>query len=263
MEGMTTELINPRSTVCPKFICACKHDTNQLLRANLLTGEQSYQQIPGYEFKELCRWCELPGGDLLITGGHEVDNAVREVVQIETLRECAVCSQPPMHSARQNHAVLYHSQYVYVLGGYSEWCLRACERYVVAEHRWEELPALPFAGCGMSAVELHHSLYALGGCDVSRDLNTVQKFSLDSLTWELRMLKLPQAASDFPCFKTDTQVYLVIKETLYSFSPLQVKPIKTVPESIWCYSSYYSRGTLYYSWYGKVKNLVVGELTTF
>jgi hypothetical protein len=59
-------------------------------------------------------------------------------------------------------------------------------------------------------------------------------------------LKLPQAGYDFPCFKKDTEVYLVIKKTLYSFTPLEVKPIKTLPEVIKCSSSYYSRDTLYY-----------------
>jgi hypothetical protein len=59
-------------------------------------------------------------------------------------------------------------------------------------------------------------------------------------------LKLPQADWYFPCFKKDTEVYLVINKTLYSFTPLEVKPIKTLPEDIRCISSYYSRGTLYY-----------------
>jgi hypothetical protein len=70
----------------------------------------------------------------------------------------------------------------------------------------------------MSAVELHNSLYALGGSQVFRYLDTVQKLSLDSLTWQLMQLKLPQTAYDFPCFKKDTEVYLVIKRTLYSFT---------------------------------------------
>jgi hypothetical protein len=61
-------------------------------------------------------------------------------------------------------------------------------------------------------------------------------------------LKLPQAANSIPCFKKDTEVYLVIEMTLYSFTPLEVKPIKTLPEDIGCISSYYSRGTLYWDW---------------
>jgi hypothetical protein len=74
-------------------------------------------------------------------------------------------------------------------------------------------------------------------------------------------VRFPQAVSWFPCFKTDTQVYLVIKETLYSFTPQKVKPITRLPGgSNRCSTSYYSRGTLYYSWSGEVKSLEVGQL---
>jgi hypothetical protein len=76
-------------------------------------------------------------------------------------------------------------------------------------------------------------------------------------------LKLPQAASYFPCFKTDTQVYLVLKKTLYSFTPLQVKPIRSVVHSsIICYTSYYSRGTLYYEYEEGIESLAVGQLAS-
>jgi hypothetical protein len=56
-------------------------------------------------------------------------------------------------------------------------------------------------------------------------------------------------------------VYLIIKETLYSFTPLQVKPIKTV-QGINCEASYYSRGFLYYSSFGVVESSEVEELTS-
>jgi hypothetical protein len=106
----------------------------------------------------------------------------------------------------------------------------------------------------MSAVELENSLYALGG-STGCSLDTVQKLSLDSLTWELMQLKLPQAGYYLPCFKTDAQVYLVIDKTLFSFSPLQVK---TVHRSIRCSSSYYSRGTLYSEDVGVIRSLALG-----
>jgi hypothetical protein len=243
MEGTTTELIS--TTVRPQFFYCCTY--SGLLRANLLTGEQSEHKVPHYQFREDCRWSELPGGSLLITGGFSSDWAsVREVVKIDTLREWAVSSQPPMHTAKRSHAAVYHSQYVYVLGGYNHpRCLSECERFSCAESRWEVLPALPVAGSRMSALELHNSLYALGGYD-GNCTNTVQKLSLDSLTWQLMQLKLPQAAYEFPCFKTDTEVYLVIEKTLYSFNPLQIKAVRTLDREISRCSSYYSRGTLYY-----------------
>jgi hypothetical protein len=248
MEGRSAELISTRSSVRPQFIYCCR--SNELLRASLLTGEQSNHRIPDCYFKFYCRWSELPGGNLLITGGFR---GVREVVRIDALREWAVSSQPPMHTARCKHAALYHYQYLYVLGGYNDWYLSECERYSCAESRWEELPV---AGEGMSAVEVKNSLYALGGL-TERMLDTVQKLSLDSLTWELMQLKLPQAANSFACFKTDTQVYLMIQETLYSFTPLQVRKVKTVPR-IWCSSSYYSRGTLYYDNQRGIDSLALG-----
>jgi hypothetical protein len=233
----------------PTFFYSCY--SNQLHRVNLLTGEQSKHKVPYYEFKDGCRWSELPGGSLLITGGFVDYHSVRDVVKIDTLREYAASSQPPMHTARLRHAAVYHAQYVYVLGGYNEGHLSECERYVCAESRWEVLADLPVEGERMSAVELHNSLYALGGTQVlGRYLDTVQKLSLDSLTWQLMQLKLPHADFSVPCFKKDTEVYLVIWKTLYSFTPLEVKPIKTLPEeeNIFSESSYYSRGTLYYEY---------------
>jgi hypothetical protein len=71
----------------------------------------------------------------------------------------------------------------------------------------------------MSVVEMDNSLYTLGGFAHPRALNTVQRLSLDSLAWELMQLKLPQAALYFACINTDSQVYLLINESLYSFTP--------------------------------------------
>jgi hypothetical protein len=260
MDASTTELISTRSTLRPKFFYVCSYYTNQLHRVNLLTGEWSCHRVHDYQFKNYCQWSELPGGSLLITGGYP---AGREVVKLDTLREFAISAQPPMHTARGSHAVVYHSQYLYSLGGHSDNSyLRECERYVWPESRWEVLPALPVACCAMSAVVMDNSLYALGGHVRPSNQKTVQKLNLRSLTWELMKLKLPQAARFVPCFKTDTQVYLVLERTLYSLTPLKFKPIQTLDEGVSIsVSSYYSRGTLYYSYYSaNGVHLAVGEL---
>jgi hypothetical protein len=138
-------LLKPQQPEIPNFFYCCIGISNSLHRVSLLTGEHSSHRVPSYQFKTGCRWSELLGGSLLITGGYP---GVREVVTIDTIREFAVCSQPPMHTARCGHAAVYHSQYLYVMG------YRECERYVCAESRWEVLPALPVAGDDMSAVEL-------------------------------------------------------------------------------------------------------------
>jgi hypothetical protein len=250
--------------------------------------------MPDYLFKIGSQWSELPGGSLLITGGDpyednlepdEVTTIAREVAKIDTLREFAVCSVPPMHSARSEHAAVYHSQYLYVLGGYfanslEENFMSECERFVLAESRWEVLPALPVGGCNMRTVELDNCLYALGGGTghltldtvqklglnldslqkLSLSLDTVQKLSLNSLTWELMQLKLPEGTCEFPCFKIDTQAYLIIDKTLYSFTALQIELIKPLPKFIKCLTSYYSRGTLYYDYFDRVDSFELEEL---
>jgi hypothetical protein len=109
--------MNPKPQLMPTFFYCYQNSTNKLHRVNLLTREQSCHEVPNYRFKTGCRWSELPGGSLLITGGMGRFPSVKEVEKIDTLREYAVSSLPPMHTARIFHTAVYHSQYLYVLGG--------------------------------------------------------------------------------------------------------------------------------------------------
>jgi hypothetical protein len=229
----------------PIFIYSYKHSTDQLHRTSLVTGEHSSHRLPSYTFKPYCYCSDLPGGSLLITGGGY--RGVREVVRIDTRREFAVTHCPPMLTPRLAHAAVYHTPHLYILGGLSGDYLRECERYVCAESRWEALPPLPKACFGTSGVVVENSLYALGGFDQGA-LDLVQKLSLESLTWELMQFRLPFAGGNSPCFKLrETEVYLVVKKTLCSFTALEVRPLKTLTEDIlsWFGVSYYHRGTLY------------------
>jgi hypothetical protein len=113
MESTTTELSSARSKFEPKFFYRWLEWEDQLERANYLTGERSLHQMPGFRFGTNCRCSELPEGILLITGGEEV----KDVWKIHTLREWAASALPPMQTARFRHAAVYHSQYLYVLGG--------------------------------------------------------------------------------------------------------------------------------------------------
>jgi hypothetical protein len=91
----------------------------------------------------------------------------------------------------------------------------------------------------------------------------VQKLSLESLAWELMQLRLPFAGRSIPCFKlSDTEVYLVVKKTLYSFTAFDVRPLKTLTENIQSKygASYYHKGTLYISADGRVRSYEIGSL---
>jgi hypothetical protein len=243
------------------FIYSYTYDTDLLHRTSLVTGEQSSHQVPAYQFKWGCCWSEVPGGDLLITGGG--CPAGREVVRID-VRTFEVSRQAGMRTSRREHAAVYHTPHLYVIGGIDSSYLRDCERFVSAHNRWEALPPLPRACRSTSGVVVEGSLYALGGYGEDSDL--VQKLSLDRLTWELMQLRLPDVGEDIACFKLrDTEVYMVVNKTLYSFTAHQVLPIKTLAEDISsrCGASYYCRGTLYCSSYeGAAVRYEIGRLTS-
>jgi hypothetical protein len=234
----------------PTFIYSYNYRTDKLWRTHLVTGTRSIHQVPSYKFKYGCCWSELPEDCLLITGGGPPE--VKEVARIDILREFAVTQQPPMLTPRRSHACVYHAQHLYALGGLSDtgssW-LKDCERYVCAERRWEALPPLPKAAGNISGVVVGGSLYALGGLDEGKSfLDLIQQLTLTDLTWKVMELRLPHIGCGIPCFKlSDSEVYLVINKTLYSFTPLQILPLKTLLDDMQTFfgASYYSRGTLY------------------
>jgi hypothetical protein len=204
--------------------------TDHLHRTNQVTREQSIHQVPSYTFKQGCCWSEVPGRGLLITGGGHP--AVKEVVRI-AVGTFVVFSQPHMLTPRALHAAVYHTQHLYVLGGWTDRALSECERYVCAENRWQALPPLPSACCQTSGVVVESNLYALGGKSNDSPLDLVQKLSLESLTWDLMQLRLPHADFLIPCFKLrDTEVYLVVNKTLCSFTDFEVRSLKTTTEVI-------------------------------
>jgi hypothetical protein len=184
----------------PTFIYSYEYDTDQLYRTNLVTGKPSSPRVHGCRFKYGCCRSEVPGGSLLITGGRNEDlSSVKEVVRIDTRRELAVAHCAPMLTPRKQHAAVYHTPHLYILGGWTgSSVLRECERHVCAENRWEALPALRRACYGASGVVVESSLYVLGGWGGSSFLDLVQKLSLESLTWELMQLRLPFAGYGIP-----------------------------------------------------------------
>jgi hypothetical protein len=223
--------------------------------------------VPSYTFKLGCCLSEVPGGSLLITGGSNEDySEVAEVVRIDTRREFAVAHCPPMLTPRRDHAAVYHSPHLYILGGNTSNFieLSECERYVCADNRWEALAPLPRACYHTSGVVVESSLYALGGRERLKFLDLVQKLSLDSLTWEIMQFSLPSAGYAIPCFMLrDTEVYLVVNKTLCSFTDFEVRPLETLTENIESGygASYFRRGTLYCSSDEGVRSLEIDSLS--
>jgi hypothetical protein len=269
-----------REQTVSTFIYSFRFNTDHLYRTDLVTGEQSSHAVPQYKFEYGSCLTELPGGSLLITGGVEMVGHLAEsskkVASIDVQMEFAVSDKERMRYARRNHAAVYHSHYVYALGGfvtsatfthYQESRIGSvCERYVCAEDRWEVLPEMPSACQLMGAFVLAGSLFAIGGYDWKRNLKWIQRLNLDLLTWQFMELRLPISGRGIPCFQVcDTQVFLVMDKSLYSFTPFEFKRLKdlTMDEDIRSYGAcYYSKGTLYCSNdQGAAKRLEIGELS--
>jgi hypothetical protein len=228
----------------PSFIYSYTQNTGQLHKTDLDTGEQSSHQVPSYTFKPGCCWSKVPGGSLFIPCGH-----------VGTFK---VSHQREMHTPRAFRAAVHHTQHLYILGGWSG--SSEFKKYVCAENRWEAMDPLPKACSVMSGVVVESSLYALGGHD-GEELDLVQKYSLESLTWELLQLRLPRAFIGIPCFKlTDTEAYLVVKKNLYLFPSVKVHFLNDLTEDIksWHGVSYYRRGTLY-----SVRSHEIGSLSNY
>jgi hypothetical protein len=254
----------------PLFIYSYSYVINVLFMTNLQTGEEYYIQVPTHQFLVGCTLTELPGGSLFVTGGDPIasmpftgeDPAVRDVVRIDTRREYAVSHLPPMRTARYFHCAVYHSQYLYVAGGYVlSTDLHSCERYSFAEKRWTRLPPLPQSRFWMNGVAKWGSLYIVGGSYREGYSDLIMKMSFDQLTWEVLRTKLPRVDKSMALFTHDNQIYFVVNDSLYSLQPLQY--IKTFPKEITSFfgPSFYRHGFLYCSvWSGEAERTEIGSL---
>jgi hypothetical protein len=237
---------------------------------NLVTEEESFVQIPSHKFALGCTLTELPGGSLFITGGDPTASlpftgenpGVNDVARIDALREYAVSHLLPMQTARYFHCAVYHSQHLYVVGGYAfSTTLQDCERYSFADKRWTCLPPLPRGCFWMNGVVMEGGLYIIGGnfCKGSSDL--IYRLRLDELVWEVLQTKLPQVANCMALFTHDNQIYFVVNDSLYSLHPLQT--LKILPKEIAHFygPSYYTNGKLYCSgWSGPAEKMEIGSL---
>jgi hypothetical protein len=246
----------------PRWIYSYRACTSQLHRCELSTGQAWSISLPSFYFKEHCSWSELPGGLLIVSGGGLLGS--REVACIDTSREFAVTPRAPMRTARGMHASVYHTHYLYALGGSGP--LKGCERYVCAEDRWEVVRPLPVACGAMSGIVSTQSLYALGGHTGTESyLDLIQRLSLESLMWEVLEVRLPETDFIIPSFKVSSsqgQIWFVVGRQLYTFSA-QVQLVRPLTREISsCYGpSYYCAGTLYCSNSdGQVDQLTIGDI---
>lgn len=117
-----------------------------------------------YRFKPQSCWCLLPSHQLFLCGGHIVKDShiyYKETVLVD-VTERSVTPHPSMLSARCRHAVIYHKDFIYVFGGYSEDYLKSCEKLDWTHQTWTSLPDMKDAKDCVTAAVWKDRVYIVG-----------------------------------------------------------------------------------------------------
>eukprot|EP00359_Climacostomum_virens_P008941 CAMPEP_0204909778 /NCGR_PEP_ID=MMETSP1397-20131031/8427_1 /ASSEMBLY_ACC=CAM_ASM_000891 /TAXON_ID=49980 /ORGANISM="Climacostomum Climacostomum virens, Strain Stock W-24" /LENGTH=147 /DNA_ID=CAMNT_0052079701 /DNA_START=188 /DNA_END=628 /DNA_ORIENTATION=+ len=131
-----------------------------------------------------------------------------------------------MNHLKTLHASAYFEGFVYAIGGYIGGFLDACERYNVAEDKWEDIPKLPEPASGFNALVLEFCkcLYVFGGGN-----RIVQEFSLETLQWrvlEFTLMTNQHWMISFRQSPDSSKLFYIDDSTLYSFCPQDSSPTK-------------------------------------
>jgi hypothetical protein len=198
------------------------------------------------------------------------------VFNIDATREYAVTSRASLTIMKRfGHSSVCCEQYVYVIGGGT----KQCERYDVAEDRWEVFGVLPgihnvYLDISLVLMETTHSIYLIGGQSFAKIQATggegadfIWRLDLVSLAFEVLDVKLPRASSCIPCFKLSPKspvIYMLLDRDLYSFNPSTslMQHVRRVTRKAQCRGPcyYVLGGTLHFSDDSQARTLAIGEL---
>lgn len=232
----------------PQYIYSYNTRRNQITRTHFSTDEDTTLSVRLNKFDQESCWTELPGDNLVFTGGRLHPY---QAVNVGLNRELAVTHLPNMSVPRVNHSILYHNRYLYVVGELKD---PACERYSIDKAEWQLLPNLPIPCTGISLIALEQTmcLYAIGG--YRQKIGSIQKLRLKDLVWEILAFPTHQFLNDFmlPVFKIDeSRAYFISNKTLFCFDPasVSISPVKQLAKSISRSNGTccYSRGILFIS----------------
>ena len=90
------------------------------------------------------------------------------------------------------------------MGGlnYTEKILKKCERYSIADDRWDHIADMQEPRKNSSACALTtDTIYVFGGSSQSQSSDTIEQYSIATNTWNLLKIKLPSPISFVTSFK--------------------------------------------------------------
>lgn len=228
----------------------------------MYTGQEVLIRLPFLALNINTVFCELPHIGLYIY-------TPAYVCSVDCYKDYSALTCPGVSISRECPALVFHSPFLYVIGGYKRnTSIGDCERLVYGGKQWEALQSMPQPCSRSSVVECLQSLYVFGGSNSIEKLNSVQRLDLGTLQWHLLQVQLPLPQCHLACFKVDEdRVFLVFKGYLYRFAPSSesiqsVKPILNIPIKSVGGPCYYVRDTVYCSSdSGAALRLKIGSLS--
>ena len=158
--------------------------------------ELKYSKCPNfYNFKMLSyfRVAQTPEFTFVLTGGSQSDQSFSNGTYHYV--DGYFYKQNDMHKERRAHCSVYHDGYVYVFGGLGfNGQLRHCERFKVAENRWEDIaPLAQERSLGSCCVFGKEKIYVIGGYNenMRQDLIDIECYDVRTNAFNRALCKSP------------------------------------------------------------------------
>lgn len=200
-------------------------DKNQVMTLDLTTKQWDLRTLfSQYEFNYYAAAVTLPDGSALITGGGSSSTVL-------LYKDRKIIKKTNMAQVRKEHASVYLSGCVYVIGGYDGQTgrfLREGERYNLLRDEWRMITPMNVARCAFSATAVNNkSVYIFGGYDGTIRLSSIEKYDPDEDTWQLMPFTLRSPLSNSACFSPRKNQVIVLGGGLSTGFSLNVQQLDT------------------------------------
>lgn len=118
-----------------------------------------------------------------------------------------------MNTKRGCFSAVFHEGFIFVFGGlnYTDKILKKCERFSIAENKWESIGDMLECRKNSSACVLTtDTIYVFGGTSQTQSSDTIEQYSIATNTWNMLKVKLPSPISFLTSVKlSQTQILLL------------------------------------------------------
>lgn len=196
------------------YIFAAKRGTKDLIRydseVDSISTYSLHHSLP-HNF-DLSATCVLPDGEILISGGKDSSgNFIGDTYKVDITQDPPRCIKlGDLNYPRSRACLVYHGDYVYILGGYGS---NKAERMKVTEDAWSVLPDMREARWDFGTYIQGNKIYVIGGfSNTSIEFYDIHMNSFNVL----ENILLPKGG--FVCGIIDNKLYAVGYKYLRIFS---------------------------------------------